>query len=43
MMTSSPMLAILSKCEAVFDFTSPNLFLKTCARLENFACRKEGG
>ena len=43
MTISPPEFAILSKCETVFDFTSPNLFLKMCAKLERIACRKEVG
>ena len=43
MTTSPPEFAILSKCEPVFDFTSPNPFLKMCAKLERIACRKEVG
>ena len=43
MMTSCPELAILSKCETVLDFTSPNLSLKMCAKLERITYRKEVG
>lgn len=37
MPTSPGVVVSLSKGEAVFDFTSPKLFLRTCAKLESTA------